>query len=222
MDQFSLLSRSLLQANILWFYRLVSAAKHAKSSGPYIRVYYKYGFLLGYLWISYFKWDFSKTKKIIIIYFYGMTVMKAFEINLRSFVGHTTKRGCCGVLKDQWLAIAVGFVISLLRFKSTRFHDQTAEVWEFVDAIRSKKQRTSRSDFCFRSLFLAPLGTPFDRLLRASNIFRNAKKCSRLLLQYRPPKRVPKKWFCLESTISTWSGFQKGGGASSFYGMKLG
>ena len=55
------------------------------------------------------------------------------------------------------------------------FQGQTAEAWEFIDAIRSKKVHTTGSGFCVRSLFLAPLGTPFDRLLRASNIFGTQK-----------------------------------------------
>ena len=149
--------------------------------------------------------------------------MKALEINRSSFVGHTTKYACCGVLKDQWLAIVVGFVISLIRFKSTRVHDQTTEACEFVDAIRSKKQRTSRSDFCVRCLRLAPLGTPFDRLLQTFNIFGKAKKCLRFLLRHRPRDRVSKKCFRSYSWLLSLTLNQKGGGGpSSFYGRKVG
>ena len=101
--------------------------------------------------------------------------MKAFEINLRSFVGHTTKRGCCGVLKDQWLAIAVGFVISTTWLKPMGFHGQTIEAWESVDAIRSKKYINLGAVSAFESSSWPLLGPPLTEAYRRL-IFFDRKK----------------------------------------------
>ena len=150
-----------------------------------------------------------------------MFVMRALGIKTVWIVRYNKISACCSVTKYQRLRMAPGFLSSIAGTKSVNSRDQTAKVWCCVDTIRSQNTWESRSDFWLRLPFFHHLGPPFDRLLQPSNNFRNAKKCSRLLLQYRPPKRVPKKWFCLESPISTWSGFQKGGGLS-FYGMKLG
>ena len=138
--------------------------------------------------------------------------MRAFEAKLSRLVRYNTESACCSDTKDQRLRMAPGFLSLLDWIKSMSSRDQTAKVWCCVDAIRSQNLRDSRSDFWLRWPFFHHLGPPFHRSLRPSRIFWNAKKCSRLYLQYRPPKRVPKNGFCLESPISTWSGFQKGEG----------
>ena len=138
--------------------------------------------------------------------------MKAFEIKLCWIVRDSMKSACCSVLKDQWLAIGVGFVISTTRVKSMRFHGQTTGAWELIDAIRSKNQRTSRSDFCVRVLILDHPGTPFDRLLQTFNIFGKAKKGHRFALQYRPPDCDPKTWFCPHTKLLSWARIEKGRG----------
>ena len=138
--------------------------------------------------------------------------MKAFEIKLCWIVRDSMKSACCSVLKDQWLAIGVGFVISTTRVKSMRFHGQTTGAWELIDAIRSKKQRTSRSDFCVRVLIFDHPGTPFDRLLQTFNIFGKAKKCLRFLLRHRPRDRVSKKCFRSYAWLLSLTLNQKGEG----------
>ena len=148
--------------------------------------------------------------------------MKAFEINLRSFVGHTTKRGCCGVLKDQWLAIAVGFVISTTWLKPMGFHGQTIEAWEYVDAIRSKKYINLGAISAFGSVLLPLLGPPLTAYYRLLS-FSDRKKAS-------PSPRATsasKQWFqkvllLRKSNLNFGQNAKSWGGPSSFYGRKVG
>ena len=147
--------------------------------------------------------------------------MKAFKINRSSFVGHTTKYACCGVLKDQWLAIAVGFVISLLLFKSTRFHDQTPEDWEFVDAIRSKKHVNLGAISAFGPSSWPLLGPPLTAYYKLLT-FLDRKKVSLVHRAISASKLGTQKvtlhlylTFHLVQISKRW-------GALSFYGRKVG
>ena len=149
--------------------------------------------------------------------------MKAFEIKLCWIVRDSMKSACCSVLKDQWLAIVVGFVILTIWLKSIGFHGQTTEAWEFVDAIRSKKVRTSRSDFCVRFLFCDPLGIPFDRLLQTPKVLWIAKKN----VSVRPndiclKEGSPKSVLAAIPNFSLGPKWKKVWGGSSFYGRKVG
>ena len=86
--------------------------------------------------------------------------MKAFEIKLCWIVRDSMKSPCCSVLKDQWLAIVVGFVISTTWLKPMGFHGQTIEAWESVDAIRSKKYINLGAISAFVPSFWLLLGPP--------------------------------------------------------------
>ena len=147
--------------------------------------------------------------------------MKAFEINLRLFVGHTTKRGCCGVLKDQWWAIAVGFVISTTWLKAMRFHGQTIEAWESVDAIRSKNYIYLGAISAFVPSFVLLLGPPLTAYCELLKIF-GRKKMLSLPGAISAAKQRSQKVFLLRKSNLNFGQNAKSWGALSFYGSKLG
>ena len=148
--------------------------------------------------------------------------MKAFEIKLCWIVRDSMKSACCSVLKDQWLAIVVGFVISTTWLKPMGFHGQTAEACESVDAIRSKKYINLGAISAFGSVLLPLLGPPLTAYYRLLS-FSDRKKAS-------PSPRATsasKQWFqkvllLRKSNLNFGQNAKWWGGPSSFYGRKVG